>query len=143
MREALVQAEQAAAANEVPVGAVVVLNNEIIGSGFNRTIIDCDPSAHAEVVALREAAKHVSNYRLLDACLYVTLEPCLMCCGCLVHARVKRLVFGAREPKTGCVVSVNESLAEPSVLHRVGITEGVLAAECQKILQSFFNDRRG
>lgn len=142
MRQALVLAEKAAQANEVPVGAVVVFNNSIIGESYNQTISACDPSAHAEVLALRHAAKHLSNHRLLESTLYVTLEPCLMCCGCMLHARVARVVYGAREPRTGAVVSINEALADPAVMHHVSVTEGVLADECQALLKQFFKQRR-
>jgi len=142
MRSALALAEDASACDEVPVGAVVVLDNKIIGQAFNNTVIACDPSAHAEVLALRDAASCVSNHRLTGATLYVTLEPCMMCCGCLQHARINRLVFGAREPRTGAVVSVNEALSDPNALHRVAVTEGVLADECSTLLQRFFRVRR-
>lgn len=142
MREALMLARAAAESNEVPIGAVVVLDGKVIGKAFNQTITDCDPSAHAEMLALRNAAQHVANHRLTQSTLYVTLEPCLMCCGCLQHARVGRLVYGAREPRTGAVVSVNETLADPNALHHVGVTEGVLAEECLNLLQQFFRDRR-
>lgn len=142
MRCALALAKQAQTLGEVPVGAVVVLDDKVIGEAFNRTISDCDPSAHAEVLALREAALSVSNHRLLEATLYVTLEPCLMCCGCLQHARVKRLVFGAREPRTGAVLSVNETLADPNALHRVAVSEGPLMEECAQLLTEFFRLRR-
>lgn len=142
MQQALQLAELASLAGEVPVGALVVLNNEIIGKAHNRTVTGCDPSAHAEVLALRDAAKTVANHRLTESTLYVTLEPCLMCCGCLQHARVGRLVFGAREPRTGAVVSVNEILADPNTMHRVAVSEGVLAEPCAELLQQFFQDRR-
>lgn len=142
MQEALVLAEKASLCNEVPVGAVVVLGNEIIGKAFNQTIATCDPSAHAEVLALRNASRHVSNHRLTGSTLYVTLEPCMMCCGCLQHARVDRVVYGAREPRTGAVVSVNEALSDPNALHSVAVTEGVLADECVSLLQQFFRHRR-
>lgn len=142
MRKALALAEDAAQANEVPVGAVVVLDDEIIGEGYNQTIRACDPSAHAEVIAIRKAAQHVSNHRLARATLYVTLEPCLMCCGCLQHARLRRLVYGAREGRTGAVVSMNESLADPNALHHIAVTEGVLAEQSLLLLQQFFKDRR-
>jgi len=142
MQEALTLAEGAFACSEVPVGAIVVQGNKIIGKAFNQTITACDPSAHAEVLALRDAANHVSNHRLTGSTLYVTLEPCIMCCGCLQHARVERLVFGAREPRTGAIVSVNETLADPNALHRVAVTEGVLAEECANLLQQFFLHRR-
>jgi len=142
MQEALVLATQASICNEVPVGAVVVLGDEIIGKAFNQTIASCDPSAHAEVLALRDAAKHISNHRLTGSTLYVTLEPCMMCCGCLQHARIDRVVFGAREPRTGAVVSINEALSDPNALHRVAVTEGVLADACVDLLQQFFRRRR-
>ena len=129
-------------AGEVPVGAVLVQNNKIIAEARNETIGLCDPSAHAEVLVLRRAATSLSNHRLSGTTLYVTLEPCLMCCGCLQQARVERLVFAAREPKTGGVVSVNEALTSPAVTHRVNITEGVLAAECADLLRTFFEARR-
>lgn len=142
MQQALVLAKQASTAGEVPVGALVVQNDVVIGTGFNQTIVACDPSAHAEVIALRDAAQCIANHRLSQTTLYVTLEPCLMCCGCLQHARVDRLVFGAREPRTGAVVSVNETLADPNALHSIAVSEGVLAVECTQLLQQFFQDRR-
>lgn len=142
MQQALRLAEQAAAADEVPVGAIVVHNNEIVAEARNETIALCDPSAHAEVLAIRRAAIALSNHRLNNTTLYVTLEPCLMCCGCLLHARVARLVFAAREPKTGAVVSINEALADPAQSHSVRVTEGVLANECKATVQAFFKSRR-
>lgn len=142
MRQALALARCAAAAGEVPVGALVVQDDVVIGTGFNQTIVGCDPSAHAEVVALRNAGQSVANHRLGQSTLYVTLEPCLMCCGCLQHARINRLVFGAREPRTGAVVSINETLADPNALHSTAVSEGVLAVECTQLLQQFFQDRR-
>ncbi len=142
MREALVQAQLAVDADEVPVGAVVVLEDEVVGRGHNRTISARDPSAHAEVLAMRDAASHVDNHRLLNATLYVTLEPCVMCCGCMQHARIRRLVYGAREPRTGAVVSVNEVIADPNALHTIAVTEGVLAEESQALLQRFFKTKR-
>lgn len=143
MRDALALAKQASAGNEVPVGAIVVLEGKIIGRACNQTIAACDPSAHAEVLAIRDAANHTSNHRLTGSTLYVTLEPCMMCCGCLQHARVDRVVYGAREPRTGAVVSINETLADPNALHRVAVTEGVLADECASLMQQFFRHRRG
>lgn len=142
MRKALEQATIASERSEVPVGAVVVQGDKIIGKAFNQTIASCDPSAHAEVLALRDAAKRVANHRLPGSTVYVTLEPCLMCCGCLQHARVDRVVFGAREPRTGAVVSVNEVLADPNALHRIAVTEGILADECVNLLKQFFRHRR-
>lgn len=142
MRQALQLAEAASAANEVPVGAVLVHDGKVIGSGFNQSISACDPSAHAEVIALRNAASAIENHRLLNTTLYVTLEPCLMCCGCMQHARIDRLVFGTREPRTGAVVSVNEVLADPAATRRIAVTEGVLAQECAQLLEQFFVKRR-
>ena len=142
MRMALACAQEAYAINEVPVGAVLVRKSEVVATGYNRCARDNDPSAHAEVVALRMAAKAAHNYRLDGTTLYVTLEPCLMCCGTLLQARVARLVYGAREPRTGAVVSMHESLRMPGVGHHVAITEGVLADESAKLMQAFFDTKR-
>ena len=142
MREALSLADTAAAAGEVPVGAVVVSGETIVGRAHNRSLAEHDPSAHAEVLALREAAAAARNFRLDGATLYVTLEPCLMCCGALLQARVARLVFGAREPRTGAVVSVFETLMAPGQTHHVAIAEGVLADDCTARLKAFFATRR-
>ena len=142
MRMALACAQKAYAMNEVPVGAVLVHESEVVATGYNRCATDNDPSAHAEVVALRSAATALHNYRLDGATLYVTLEPCLMCCGTLLQARVARLVYGAREPRTGAVVSVHESLRMHGVRHHVAITEGVLADESATLMQAFFDARR-
>jgi tRNA(adenine34) deaminase len=142
MRAALDEARKAAAIGEVPVGAVVVLDDAIVGRGFNQPISACDPTAHAEVVALRDAAGAVGNYRLTGATLYVTIEPCLMCAGALVHARVGTVVFGAREPKAGAVVSTWRALEHPALNHRASFVEGVLEDECRAVVQSFFRDRR-
>jgi tRNA(adenine34) deaminase len=142
MRMALELAHEAAAAGEVPVGAVVVLGGRVIGRGSNAPILRNDPTAHAEIVALREAAAAVGNYRLSEATLYVTLEPCVMCAGALVQARVRRLVFGARDLRFGGVRS-KFRLADSELLnHRVEVVEGVLAAECTALLQEFFWSRR-
>jgi len=142
MRMALELAHEAAAAGEVPVGAVVVLDGRVIGRGANAPILRNDPTAHAEIVALREAAAAVGNYRLGEATLYVTLEPCVMCAGALVQARVRRLVFGARDLRFGGVRS-KFCLADSELLnHRVEVVEGVLAAECTALLQEFFRRRR-
>lgn len=143
MQHALRLAEQAAAAGEVPVGAVIVRDGEMIGEGFNQPISACDPTAHAEVVALRDAARRVGNYRLVDATLYVTIEPCSMCAGALVHARIARLVFGAREPKAGVVCSHVGLLEGAFLNHRVEVEEGVLADECAGRMARFFRERRG
>ncbi len=142
MRRALKMAEKARQRGEVPVGAVVVLDGEVIGEGLNQPITLQDPSAHAEILALRVAAKHIGNYRLQDASLYVTIEPCIMCCGALVHARISRLVFAAREPRAGAVVSNARLLASPWLNHRVQVSEGVLADECGELMRTFFQDRR-
>jgi tRNA(adenine34) deaminase len=142
MREAIALARAAEAAGEVPVGAVVELAGEIIGRGANSPIALKDPTAHAEILALREAAAHVGNYRLENATLYCTLEPCVMCAGALVAARVQRVVFGARDLRFGGVRSKFQ-IADSEVLnHRVEIMEGVLAVECVELLRSFFEGRR-
>lgn len=142
MRHALALAEQAALQGEVPVGAVIVQNDQIIAEGFNSPITDHDPSAHAEMVALRAAGQAVGNYRLPGSTLYVTLEPCVMCAGAIVHARVERLVFGATDPKAGAVCSVYDVISEPRLNHRVTWQGGVLADDCSAILKSFFKQRR-
>lgn len=142
MDMALELAQQAHTMNEVPVGALVVLNEQVIGKAHNRCIADTDPSAHAEVLALRQAAASINNFRLDGATLYVTLEPCLMCCGTLLQSRIARLVYGAREPRTGGVVSVHESLRLPGIDHHVAISEGILAEESAAMLRSFFEKRR-
>ena len=142
MRLALDQARRAEAAGEVPIGAVVVLDGQVIGRGFNRPISEVDPTAHAEIVALREAARAVGNYRLVGADVYVTLEPCLMCVGALVLARVRTVVFGAREPKTGALVSTTQPLEIPTLNHRFEVVEGVLEEECRGVVQAFFRTRR-
>ena len=143
MRRALELARRAEAAGEVPVGAVVVRAGEVLGRGFNSPISSNDPTAHAEVAALRDAAKRVGNYRLPGAHLYVTVEPCLMCAGALVHARLARLVYGAPEPKSGAVASNGRVLETAGLNHRVTVLGGVLAAECAELLVGFFGSRRG
>ena len=142
MQAALAQAREAAAAGEVPVGAVVVAGGEIVAAGQNRSIRDSDPSGHAEIVALRAAAEARSNYRLSDATLYVTLEPCAMCLGAIVQARLARLVFGAYDPKAGAVGSVIDLTDSPAFNHRFEVLGGVLADACGAPLQAFFRDRR-
>jgi tRNA(adenine34) deaminase len=142
MRQALELARQAAAAGEVPIGAVVVADGQVVGRGFNAPISQNDPTAHAEILALREAAQTTGNYRLEGATLYATLEPCVMCAGALVAARIEQLVFGTRDLRFGGVRS-KFRLADSDVLnHRVQIVEGVLATECVELLQRFFEDRR-
>ncbi|MDL0429807.1 tRNA adenosine(34) deaminase TadA [Marinobacter sp. TBZ242] len=142
MARALQLAGQAASAGEVPVGAVVVLDGKEIGSGFNAPISGCDPTAHAEIRALRDAARRVANYRLPGATLYVTLEPCTMCVGAIVHSRVSRLVYGAAEPKAGAVESARQTLEEGHLNWRVESTGGVLAEQCSGIISDFFARRR-
>jgi tRNA(adenine34) deaminase len=142
MRAAIEQAERARSAGEVPVGAVLVIEGEIVGRGYNQPISAHDPTAHAEVMALRDAGLHQANYRLPKSTLYVTLEPCLMCCGAIMHARVERVVFGARDPKTGAAGSVIDVFAEARLNHHAESTGGVLAEECGALLSRFFADRR-
>lgn len=143
MRRALALAAEGAARGEVPVGAVVVKGGVIVGEGFNQPIFAHDPTAHAEVVALRDAASRIGNYRLPDCDLYVTLEPCLMCCGALVHARVREVIYGADEPKAGSVRSRLAALELPYLNYRVATRSGVLADECAALLSDFFRSRRG
>ena len=142
MQKALALAEQAAGNQEVPVGAVVVIDDEIVGQGCNAPIGSCDPTALAEVLAIRDACERVGNYRLPEATLYVTIEPCTMCTGAIVHARLKRVVFGAIEPKAGAVVSQNQLLDHPAMNTSVEVTQGVLAEESSCIISSFFALRR-
>jgi tRNA(adenine34) deaminase len=142
MREALALAQQAWAAGEVPVGAVVVLNHEIVGRGFNAPISRHDPSAHAEMMALRDAAQALQNYRLPGVTLYVTLEPCAMCAGAMLHARVARVVFGAADLKTGAAGSVLNLFDETRLNHHAELGGGVLAEECGALLSAFFAERR-
>jgi tRNA(adenine34) deaminase len=142
MAAALAEAHQAAERGEVPVGAVLVFDNRIIARAGNRTIADCDPTAHAEIVALRAAAKMLKNYRLPGATLYVTIEPCAMCCGAMIQARIARLVYGADDLKGGAVRSCFSVLDHPQLNHRVAVTPGVLADESAAALKTFFSARR-
>lgn len=142
MRLALELARQAGAADEVPAGAIVVRDGEVIGRGFNRPIGGHDPTAHAEIMALRDAARHAGNYRLVDCTLYVTLEPCVMCAGAIMHARIARVVFGACDPKTGACGSVVDLFGEDRLNHHAAVEGGVLAEECGAMLSSFFAARR-
>lgn len=142
MAQAIAQAQQADAINEVPVGAVVVYQGQVIGRGFNQPISSHDPCAHAEIMALRDAAKRIGNYRLVDCDLFVTIEPCTMCTGAIVHARIKRLVFGALEPKAGTVQSQMLGFEQPYFNHRVDVCGGVMAQECSAVMQTFFQRRR-
>ena len=139
---ALAEARQAYAVAEVPVGAVVVLENQIIGRGYNCPIGRRDPTAHAEILALREAAARISNYRLVEATLFVTIEPCVMCAGALINARVKRLVYGAAEERFGAVDSRLQLCTHSSLNHRMEVTSGIFADECRTLMQRFFKQRR-
>ena len=142
MAAALEEAHRGLSAGEVPIGAVVTINGEIVGRGFNQPIGAGDPTAHAEMVAIRDAARHVGNYRLSGATLCVTIEPCLMCVGALVHARVREVVYGAAEPKTGALVSTMRALETPGLNHRFAFTGGVLEEQCRGLVQAFFRERR-
>jgi len=142
MREALAEAESATDAGEVPIGAVVVVDGEIVARGQNRVLRDIDPTAHAEIVAMRAAARAVDNYRLLECELYVTLEPCAMCAGAMIHARLKRLIYGASDPKAGAAGSVLEVLNHPRLNHQMEVTGNVLDEECGELLREFFRQRR-
>jgi len=142
MREALRLANAAERLGEVPVGAVVVKDHHIIGRGFNQPISACDPTAHAEIVALRDAAKYLNNYRLVDCDLYVTIEPCAMCAGAIVHSRIRKVFFGATEPKAGALVSTQQFFNSAQLNHRVEQEAGVLEAECRHVVQKFFKNKR-
>ena len=142
MEEALRCAQRALEMGEVPVGAVVVSNGRMVGRGWNRNLAEVDPSAHAEIVALREAAANLGNHRLEDCALFATIEPCPMCAGALIHARIKRLIYGADDPRTGAVRSVMEVVNHPRLNHQVEVRAGVLAGRCAELLQAFFRNRR-
>jgi len=142
MGAALTEARDAAERGEVPIGAVLTLDNRIVARAGNRTIADCDPTAHAEIIALRAAAKVIGNYRLLGTTLYVTIEPCAMCCGAIIQARIARLVYGADDAKAGAVRSCFSVLDHPQLNHRVAVTSGVLAEDSAAILKTFFSARR-
>ena len=143
MRAALDEARRGLSAGEVPVGAVLVLDGQVLGCGFNQPVGSHDPTAHAEIVAIRAAARALGNYRLVGTTMYVTIEPCLMCVGAMVHARVGTLVFGAAEPKAGAIVSSCRAHELPSLNHRIEVVGGVLEEECRAIIQEFFQERRG
>jgi tRNA(adenine34) deaminase len=143
MEEALREATRALALGEVPVGAIVVCDGRIVGRGGNRNLTDKDPTAHAEMVALRQAGRELGNHRLIDCEMYVTLEPCAMCAGAMVHARLERLIYGADDPKAGAVASIMQVLNQPGLNHRVQVRKGVLAGRSAELLQSFFRERRG
>lgn len=142
MEAALEQARLGLDAGEVPIGAVLVIDGTIIARAFNQPIHAVDPTAHAEILVLREAARAVGNYRLTDAVVYVTIEPCLMCVGALVHARVKEVVYGAAEPKTGALVSTMRALDTPGLNHRFAVTAGICADACRDLMQQFFREKR-
>jgi tRNA(adenine34) deaminase len=142
MRAALAEARKAMAGNEVPIGAVVAVGNEIVAAGFNQPISMVDPTAHAEICALRAAAQKMGNYRLTGATLCVTVEPCAMCVGAMVHARIGTLVYGAPEPKTGAVRSTMQLIEDPSWNHRITVVAGLMADECRELLQEFFKEKR-
>jgi len=142
MRFALAEARQAREADEVPIGAVVVLDQQVVGYGHNQPVGSNDPTAHAEIIALRQAAQAIGNYRLTGATLYVTIEPCAMCAGALVNARIKRLVYGAADVRAGAVASVFQICTNSSLNHQAEVTPGILEAECRALMQSFFRQRR-
>jgi tRNA(adenine34) deaminase len=142
MGAALAEAARAREAGEVPVGAVVVLDGRLMGAGYNQPVSSVDPTAHAEIVALRAAARTIGNYRLTGATLYVTVEPCLMCVGAMVHARIGLVVFGAQEPKAGAMVSTQRAHEAPGLNHRMDVLGGVREVECRELLQAFFRERR-
>jgi len=142
MEEALRAAQRALEIGEVPVGAVVVMEGKIVGRGWNRNLTDSDPTAHAEVLALRDAGANVGNHRLGECEVFATIEPCAMCAGALVHARIKRLIYGADDPKAGAVHSVMEVVNHPKLNHRMRVRGGVLAGKSAELLQAFFRDRR-
>ena len=142
MREALALAREGAAAGEVPVGAVIVREGEVIGRGRNSPVGAHDPTAHAEILALRDAATRVGNYRLPGCTLYVTLEPCVMCVGAFMHARVDRVVYGTTEPKAGAMESTQRAHEHPALNHRIVVVSGVLSAESRELLQTFFREQR-
>jgi tRNA(Arg) A34 adenosine deaminase TadA len=142
MAAAVEQARLGLAAGEVPIGAVVVVDGRIVAAAFNQPISAIDPTAHAEIVAVRAAARVVGNYRLTDAVVYVTVEPCLMCVGALSHARVREVVYGAAEPRSGALVSTTRALESPGLNHRFAVTAGVLEGECREVIQEFFREKR-
>jgi tRNA(adenine34) deaminase len=142
MQRALELARCAAAAGEVPVGAIIVRDGEILGQGHNRNLMDNDPTSHAEIVALRDAAARARNHRLVGAVMFATIEPCAMCAGAMIHARLSRLVYGAADPKAGAAASALEVINHPRLNHRMEVTAGVLAADCSEILRAFFQSRR-
>lgn len=140
---ALCEAEKAAQISEVPVGAVIIARNgTVLGKGYNQTISTCDPTAHAEIIALRDACQKIRNYRLLESIIYVTVEPCPMCMGALVHARITRLVYGATAPKWGSAGTLYDLASDPRLNHTIAVTKGVLEEKCRELMQSFFKTQR-
>ncbi len=142
MHQALLQAKKARDLGEVPIGAVIVLNGRILATGCNSVITNCDPTAHAEIQAIRQASKIISNYRLIETELFVTVEPCVMCAGAIIHSRIKRIVFGASEHRTGGISSVYSVLQDGILNHTTQVTSGILEAECRQLMQDFFKQRR-
>lgn len=142
MERALELARAAAASGEVPVGAIIVKDGRIVGEGHNRNLLDTDPTAHAEMIALRQAGARVGNHRLAGAVMFATIEPCAMCAGAMIHARLQRLVYGASDPKAGAAGSVLEVINHPRLNHQMVVTSGVLADQCSEILQEFFRKKR-
>ncbi|HEY5734136.1 MAG TPA: tRNA adenosine(34) deaminase TadA [Gammaproteobacteria bacterium] len=142
MEQAIALAKNAQELDEVPVGAIVVLDGEVIGRGFNQPISGDDPTAHAEIIALRDAGRQLGNYRLPGSTLYVTLEPCMMCAGAMVHSRITRLVYGAPDAKTGVIDSYLDAFSQPVVNHKIEVTGGVMAQECGSMLTTFFRNKR-
>lgn len=142
MERALELARAAAEAGEVPVGAIIIKEGEILGQGHNRNLIESDPIAHAEIVALRQAASHAGNHRLIGATMFATIEPCSMCAGAMVHARLARLVYGASDPKAGAAGSVLQVINHPRLNHQMDVTSGVLADKCSEVLREFFRTKR-
>ena len=140
---ALLEAKKAETAGEVPVGAIIVCGGDVIGRGFNQPISRSDPTAHAEILALREAAHHQGNYRLPDATMYCTVEPCMMCAGAIIHARISRLIFGTPDPKAGSAGSIYNVLTDPRLNHRVDVISGIREDECAALVREFFAKRRG
>lgn len=142
MRAAIALAKEGERLGEVPVGAVVVLDGEVVGRGFNQPVASHDPTAHAEILALRDAGRHLCNYRLPGATMYVTIEPCQMCVGAMIHARIARVVYGTPEPKAGAIQSAMRAHEHPALNHRLEATGGVLEPECRTLMQEFFRGRR-
>lgn len=142
MRYAIQEAIKAESIGEVPIGAIVVCNNKLIAKSYNSPISSCDPTAHAEIIALQKAAKAIGNYRLVNCDLYCTIEPCIMCTGAIIHSRIKRLIFGATEPKSGAIVSNLNILEQPQINHKPEVSFGILSNKCKQLMSVFFQKRR-